>query len=108
MTACVAVAVVVCETVAKIIEARDLKNEEILVKDCDSFFDHEVESGNYVCVSNIREHEVLKKLSSKSFVVSNENGIITEIVEKRSVLNRLRLDIIDYVWELACEIYFKY
>ena len=73
------------ETVAKIIEARDLKNEEILVKDCDSFFDHEVESGNYVCVSNIREHEVLKKLSSKSFVVSNENGIITDIIEKNVV-----------------------
>ena len=37
-----------------------------------------------------------------------EKGIIVDVVEKRSVLNRLRLDIIDYIWELACQIYFKY
>ncbi len=33
----------------------------------DSYFDHDFSDGNYVCVSKISEHEVLKKLASKSF-----------------------------------------
>ena len=53
------------ETVAKIIESRGLNDEEILIKDCDSFFDHDIQEGNYICVSNIRNHDILKKLSSK-------------------------------------------
>lgn len=73
------------ETVAKIIQERGLKNESIFIKDCDSFFEHEVTDGNYVCISNIKDHEILKKLSSKSFVVCNENGIITDIIEKNVV-----------------------
>ena len=57
----------------------------ILIKDCDSFFDHDYEGENYICVSKISEHEVLKKLASKSFVTSNEQGIITDIIEKQVV-----------------------
>jgi hypothetical protein len=58
----------------------------MLVKDCDNFFKHEVNtSGNYVCVSHIGDHDVLKKLSAKSFVISNEQGIITSIIEKQVV-----------------------
>lgn len=71
-------------TVAQIIQQANIKGE-ILIKDCDSFFDHEVRDGNYICVSKISEHEVLKKLSSKSFVVSNEQNIITNIIEKQVV-----------------------
>lgn len=58
---------------------------EFLVKDCDSFFDHVPVSGNYVCVSNIAEHETLNKLSSKSFVKYNDQDIITNIIEKAVV-----------------------
>lgn len=58
---------------------------ELLIKDCDSFFDHEMSEGNYICVSNIAQHDVLKKLSSKSFVIANEQGIITDIIEKNVV-----------------------
>jgi len=73
------------DTVYQIIEKLGLFNEQILVKDCDSFFDHEVTEGNYVCVSKISEHELLKKIGSKSFVVANNQGIITDIVEKEIV-----------------------
>lgn len=73
------------ETVYEIIKRANLNYEEIFVKDCDSFFDHEIESGNYVCVSDISKHEVLKKLSSKSFVIANEQSIITNIIEKQVV-----------------------
>lgn len=61
---------------------------EILIKDCDSFFDHEYQPGNYVCVSSIKDHEVLKKLGSKSFIVSNDQGIITSIIEKQVVSDK--------------------
>jgi hypothetical protein len=57
----------------------------ILIKDCDSFFQHDYDGDNYICVSKISQHEVLKKLASKSFVKSNEQGIITDIVEKQVV-----------------------
>ena len=63
-------------------------NSPIFIKDCDSFFNHEVTPGNYVCVSNIKDHSVLKKLSSKSFIITNNQGIITNIVEKSVVSDK--------------------
>jgi hypothetical protein len=62
--------------------------EEILIKDCDSFFEHEYQEGNYVCVSDIKSHEVLKRLGSKSFVTVNDQGIINSIIEKQVVSDK--------------------
>jgi hypothetical protein len=76
------------DTVYKIIKALNLKDEEILIKDCDSFFDHEYREGNYVCVSDIQHHEILKRLAAKSFIISNNQGIITSIIEKQVVSNK--------------------
>ena len=73
------------DTVYQILIQAGIKVSPILIKDCDSFFDHEITEGNYVCVSNISQHEILKKLASKSFTVANEQGIITDIVEKEVV-----------------------
>lgn len=56
-----------------------------LIKDCDSFFNHEISDNNYVCVSHIRDHEVLKKLSSKSFVKYNNQNVIIDLIEKQVV-----------------------
>ncbi len=74
------------DTVFQILDKAEIDGEaEIFIKDCDSFFSHEHSSGNYVCVSNIANHETLKKLSSKSFIVSNNQGIINQIIEKKVV-----------------------
>lgn len=75
------------DTVYKIIKNSNVDLEkQLLVKDCDSFFDlDKVETENFICTSNIADHEVLKKLSSKSFVIKNEQGIITSIIEKKVV-----------------------
>ena len=74
------------ETVYQIIKKANIDlNSTILVKDCDSFFNHDETGDNYVCVSKIDQHDVLKKLYSKSFVVSNDQGIIQNIVEKSVV-----------------------
>ena len=77
------------DTVYQILKQSNLAdNEEFLIKDCDSFFDHVPTEGNYVCVSSITEHEVLKRLSSKSFVISNDQGIINGIIEKKVVSDK--------------------
>jgi choline kinase len=73
------------DTVYQIINKTGLHISPILIKDCDSFFDHEISIGNYVCVTNIAKHESLKKLGAKSFVTYNDQGIITDIVEKEVV-----------------------
>ena len=76
------------DTVYQILKQAKLTIEEFLIKDCDSFFDHDYQEGNYVCVSNIRDHEILKRLASKSFIVANDQGIITSIIEKQVVSDK--------------------
>ena len=75
------------DTVYKIIKQSNIDpSAQLLIKDCDSFFkfDNSV-SGNFICTSNIADHQILKKLNSKSFVIKNEQNIITEIIEKKVV-----------------------
>ena len=77
------------DTVYQILKQANLPDDkEFFIKDCDSFFDHIPTEGNYVCVSSIIEHEVLKRLSSKSFVISNDQGIINNIIEKKVVSDK--------------------
>lgn len=73
------------DTIYQMLKWFDKEDFEFLVKDCDSFFIHDLPAGNYVCTSNIASHETLRKLSSKSFVKYNEQGIITDIIEKKVV-----------------------
>lgn len=76
-------------TVYEIIKQSKIDDDSpIFIKDCDSFFNHEVTEGNYVCISNIKDHSVLKKLASKSFVITNDQGIISNIVEKSVVSDK--------------------
>ena len=73
-------------TVAEIIKQGNIEPQSsLLIKDCDSFFTHDQHDGNFVCVSSIADHEVLKRLSSKSFVRANDQGIITDIMEKQVI-----------------------
>lgn len=77
------------DTVYQIIKQGNINlTNEMFIKDCDSFFDHKITSGNYVCVSTIAEHEILKRLSSKSFIVSNDQDIITSIIEKEVISDK--------------------
>jgi hypothetical protein len=77
------------DTVRQIIEESSMDLEKsILIKDCDSFFKHTDTDGNYVCISEIGDHEILKRLSSKSFVRSNDQNIITDIMEKQVISDK--------------------
>jgi hypothetical protein len=75
------------DTVYQIIKESKIDGN-FLIKDCDSFFHHEIKDGNYVCITQVAEHEVLINLGGKSFVISNEQGIITDIVEKQVVSDK--------------------
>lgn len=74
-------------TIAEIIERTKIIGD-FLVKDCDSYFEHEITEGNYVCVSKVKENDILYNLAGKSFVQTNEQGIITEIIEKQVISDK--------------------
>jgi hypothetical protein len=76
------------DTVYQILKKSGLTSEEFIIKDCDSFFNHDYQEGNYICISNIRDHEILKRLAAKSFVVTNDQGIVTSIIEKQVVSDK--------------------
>lgn len=59
----------------------------IFIKDCDSFFKMPpfFTTENVVCVSKVSENNTLHNLASKSFVRTNEQGIITDIMEKKVI-----------------------
>lgn len=76
------------DTVYQILKAANTNDTEILIKDCDSFFNHEYQTGNYICVSDIKDHKVLRRLSEKSFVVLNNQGIVSDIIEKEVISNK--------------------
>jgi choline kinase len=74
------------DTVYQILRSMKVNPDDgLLIKDCDSFFDHEVTDNSYICTSNIADHKILKNLSAKSFVISNNQDIITNIIEKNVV-----------------------
>jgi hypothetical protein len=76
------------DTVYQIINLAQIHiDHSFFIKDCDSYFDHEVSDGNYICISTVSEHDVLYKIANKSFVIANEHGIVQSIVEKSIVSN---------------------
>ena len=76
------------DTVYQIIKLAHIDvDDSMLIKDCDSYFNHEVSDGNYICISTVSEHDVLYKIANKSFVIANEHGIAQSIVEKSIVSN---------------------
>lgn len=76
----------VLAAIEKLLLWKDDIDFEFIVKDCDSFFNHRVEERkNYVCVSHIADSETLHNLGSKSFIKYNDQGIVTDIIEKQVV-----------------------
>lgn len=74
------------DTVWQIIKQTNFEvGRGILIKDCDSFFQHTHLDSNYVCVSKIQDHTVLNNINNKSFVIANSQDIIQSIVEKKVV-----------------------
>lgn len=77
------------DTVNEIIKLAKIDlNKEIFIKDCDSFFNHTHHQGNYICVSNLSDQEHIYKPSAKSYIISNNQGIIQKIIEKSIISDK--------------------
>ena len=74
------------DTVNKILKSID-RDIEFLVKDCDSFFNHDYHNGNVIYTSNIEQHLQLNRINSKSFLKINDNNIVIDIIEKQVISN---------------------
>lgn len=72
------------DTVYQIINRAQIKGE-FFVKDCDSFFDYNYQPGNVIATARVADHELVRNLAAKSFVVSNDQGVVLDIIEKRVV-----------------------
>ena len=61
--------------------------DEILIKDCDGFFDVEPVSGNVIYVSLLSDNPDIRNAPAKSYTITNEQNIVTTVVEKQIVSN---------------------
>lgn len=71
------------ETVIKTIEKMNLKGF-VVIKDSDCYVTAEYPLGEqYICGLAINKMDNTGRISNKSFIVKNEEGIITDIIEKK-------------------------
>ena len=74
------------DTVYQILKRMKINSKkEILIKDCDTFFNRDNTKGNVVSVVDIKDLNILKNLKGKSFIKINKENIIIDIVEKKIV-----------------------
>lgn len=71
----------VYQTIKQVINPR----EPILVKGCDGFYKTHLIKGNVIHVSKLSKQPNLNNAPDKSYVISNEHGIVSSIVEKQNV-----------------------
>ena len=77
------------DTVYQILKSQPhLLDTEILIKDCDSFFDHQYQKGNYICITKFVDNKIIRAPAAKSFIISNDNGIIQNIIEKEIISDK--------------------
>lgn len=77
------------DTVGEII-ARAAVTGEIIVKDCDSFFDAgPLPGGSFLGVVDVRQTPSMQSVGAKSFARINEHGLVIEIVEKSVISNHV-------------------
>jgi hypothetical protein len=76
------------DTVYQILKKAKIKNNEILIKDCDSFFNHEYIQGNYICISQFANNDLIRRPNQKSYVLVNNQGVIQNITEKRIISDK--------------------
>ncbi len=58
-----------------------------LVKDCDGFYDAELVEGNAIYVSKLSSNPNIRNAPAKSYTITNEQGVISTVVEKKIVSN---------------------
>lgn len=74
------------ETVYKALTSGSIDiSQQILVKDCDGFYDSKETHGNVIYVAKLSKNPQIKTAAAKSYTTTNDQGIIHTIVEKQIV-----------------------
>ena len=63
------------------------KADEILIKDCDGFYETDIVEGNAIYVSKLSDNPNIRNAPAKSYTLSNEQRIINTVIEKQIVSN---------------------
>lgn len=59
--------------------------QDFIVRDCDSFFNFESQSGNIVYTSKLSNNLDLNDVSGLSYVIANNQNVVSNIIEKQVV-----------------------
>lgn len=59
--------------------------ESLLIKDCDGFYETKEKDGNIIYVASLSSHPNIRTAGAKSYTITNDQGIINSVVEKKIV-----------------------
>ena len=74
------------ETVCVAIEKMKI-NGGFCVKDSDSYLETKIKKGNFVVGRDVRRSPAVPNIAAKSFISKNEQGLVTDIIEKNVCSN---------------------
>lgn len=60
-------------------------SNSLLVKDCDGFYKTEQKDGNIIYIAKLSDHPKIRTAGAKSYTLTNDQGIINSVVEKKIV-----------------------
>ena len=61
----------------------------IFIKDCDNYFEHHIQEGNYICSLHINNKNNINNIYNKSFIETNSAKEIINICEKQIISNKI-------------------
>ena len=60
-------------------------SSQLLIKDCDGFYKTHEQDGNVIYIAKLSKHPSIRTAGAKSYTLTNDQGIINSVVEKRIV-----------------------
>lgn len=77
------------DTVYQTLVRKDLVDDTpILIKDCDGFYDADIVEGNAIYYSSLSANPDVRQAGAKSYIICNNQDIVTSIVEKSIVSDK--------------------
>jgi hypothetical protein len=81
------------ETVYECIKQKNIKGN-IIIKDCDCLVNYDIpQSLNFIVGLSLAKKPNIKNLQQKSFIISNQDNIVQEIIEKKIVSDNVCLGV---------------
>lgn len=61
------------------------RTDSLLIKDCDGFYKTDQKDGNVIYIAKLSNHPKIRTAGAKSYTLTNDQGIINSVVEKKIV-----------------------